>query len=178
MRFQSQLSIPRLGRALLLKLSVPAVLLVLGVIAFAHVSGRTAAGPVYTVAALRAHLEEDQATWVDRPLRVRAIARACAAYLRSVPSGPCQNWLPVLTDPAAADGTEPLPLPLAHGPVPPLVALLRRLPFVGQVAPAPQRPLWDALKVHHIQLHAVPSGPPCQLGCYEALLLEATPEVP
>lgn len=165
---------PRLGTGLLAASGVIALLLVLGAVVIAQAVDRPADGPVYPVAALRAHLARDPGVWVDRPLRVRAIAiDLCAAWtgMAHIPS--CLNRQPALIDPGAPMGMEALPL--ASGPVPPPVAFLRRLPLIGQVAPAPQRPRWDTIAVYRIELRAVPCGAAEQPLCYEALLLDAAP---
>lgn len=151
-------------------------LLAVGILAMVQVARWSAGGPVYTVAALRAHLARDPDAWVDRPLRVRAVAGICTvwtAWPGVGRAGPCMNWQPSLIDPH--DDVEALPL--ASGPVPPLIAFLRRLPLPGYTAPAPQQPRWDALGVYRIQLHAFSCSsllPPC----YEALLLDAVPGLP
>jgi hypothetical protein len=148
-------------------------LLALSALVLAQAAVRTASGPVYTVAALRTHLAQDPEAWVDRPLRVRAIAGACAAWLGLPHDGPCLHWQPELIDPQDVGDA----LPLVSGPVPPPVAFLRRLPLIGDIAPAPQHPHWDGMDVYRVQLHALSCGmhqPPC----YEALLLDATADWP
>jgi hypothetical protein len=147
----------------------------------AHAADSTAASPVYTVAVLRAYLARQPEAWLDRPLRVRAIAHrplrvrqvadACSAWTGPERTSPCMKLQPEITDPSTATGTAALPL--APGPVPSLVAVLRRLPLIGTIAPLPQEPHWDALAVYRIELHALwcgPAQPPC---AYEALLLDA-----
>ncbi|HWE64278.1 MAG TPA: hypothetical protein VHB98_21410 [Chloroflexota bacterium] len=176
MYIQSHPSFHRPGLAFLPLLGMILLLLVLGAMMLAQVTSRMRGGPIYTVAALRAHLAQDPAAWMDRPLRVRAIAAICRAWLSLAHASPCVNWQLALTDPGADDGAEALPL--ASGPVPPLVELLRRLPLIRIVAPAPQQPRWDAIAVYRIQLHALACGPAQQPPCYEALLLDAAPSLP
>jgi hypothetical protein len=153
---------------------VAVLLLALGVLAIAQVAGRTASGPVYTVAALRAQLAHDPDAWVGRTLQVRALASVCTAWLWAPHASPCLNWAPALTDPA--DGAEALPLVI--GAAPPLLAFLRRLPLIGPGAPAPQEPRWNLIATYRIQLHAASCGPSDRRPCYSALLLDAAPDAP
>jgi hypothetical protein len=170
MRISNRLSLPLLGLTCVLIASTTVALLALG----AQVAGRQVGGPVYTVAALRAQVAQDPEAWMGRTVQVRALASVCTAWLTAAHVSPCLNWRPALTDPHD-DGDA---LPLVSGPVPPPVALLRRLPLIGQMAPAPQSPRWDGMDVYRVQLHALSCGPPQQPECYEALLLDAAPGLP
>jgi hypothetical protein len=148
-------------------------LLALGALVLVQAAGPQTGGPVYTVAALRAHLAQEPQAWVDRPLRVRALAGACTAWLEMPHEGPCLHWQPELMDPQ----DEGEVLPLVSGPIPPPVAFLRRLPLIGDIAPGPQFPRWDGVDVYRVQVHALSCGihlPPC----YEALLLDAAADLP
>jgi hypothetical protein len=154
-----------LARLLNVLLAVGSLLIVIGSIRAGHAADRT---PVYTVAALRTHLAQDPEAWVNRPLRVRALAEICSTWLGSVAASPCIDTQPVLADPAPTG----VSLPLAWGSAPPVVAFLRRLPLLSAVVPAAQAPRWGALAVYRVQVRALTCGP-AQPPCYEALLLDA-----
>jgi hypothetical protein len=174
MRSYRHPALRRLGLALPLVAGIALLFLVLGSVAILQVADRTGDGPVYTVAALRAHLAHDPAAWLDRPLRVRAMASVCTAWNAATHVRPCQTWGPTLTDPGGAYGAEALPVVAA--PAPPLVSFLRRLPLIGSVAPAPQQPRWDSLDTYQIQLHAVVCDLKALRPCYYyARLLDAAP---
>ena len=123
-------------------------------------------GPVYTVAALRAHLMQDPDAWLDRVVRIRARASACEA-------SPCLNWQPALNDPSAPDTAQALPLLPGQGE--PLLSAWRHLPLIGSLLPAPQAVRWEKLAVYRILLHAAPCGPARRPPCFEALLLDVEP---
>lgn len=164
------------------------VLAPLSVILLARAADQATSSPVYTVAALRADLARQPAAWLDRPLRVRAIARrpfrgqarplrvlqiaaACSEALAPAQASPCLLLQPDLIDPGAQDDASALPL--TPGPLSPLVALLHRVPFIDAVAPMSQEPRWGALAVYRIELHALPCSSAPQSCAYEALLLDA-----
>jgi hypothetical protein len=174
MRSYRRRSFRHLGLALPLVAGSALLLLVLGTVAILQVADQTGGGPVYTVAALRTHLAHDPAAWLDRPLRVRAIASGCTAWDKAAHVRSCLTWGPALTDPGGAYGAEALPVVAA--PAPPLVSFFRRLPLIGEVAPAPQQPRWDSLGTYYIQLHAVACDLKAQRLCYYyARLLDAAP---
>jgi hypothetical protein len=163
---------PFLRRVGLAALSAPIAVLpvLLGATAIVHMTRQLVAGPVYSVAVLRTHLAQDPEAWTNRPLRVRAIATTmCSAWLGSAHQSPCVDQQPVLSDPAASVE----PLPLAWGGVSPPVALLRRLPLLSAMMPAPQPVRWDSLATYSIRLHAFACGSSGQPRCYEALLMDA-----
>jgi hypothetical protein len=168
-------AVRRLGLALPLVAGIALLLLVLGSGAILQVTDQRAGGPLYTVAALRAHLAHDPAAWLDRPLRVQAVASVCTTWDEAAHGRPCLTWGPALTDPGVTDGAGALPVVAA--PAPPLVSFLRRLPLIGSVLPAPQQPRWDSLGTYHIQLHAVACDQTAQQSCYYyARLLDAAPD--
>jgi hypothetical protein len=128
-------------------------------------------GAVYSVAGLHERLAAHPAAWVGRPLRVRALAGACTTQSGT---GPCLYWQPELTDPDAPPGA--WALPLARGSSPPLLALLRRLPLLGDLAPPPQRPHWGQTRVYSLLLQAGPCFTGDPPPCYEAVLIDAADE--
>jgi hypothetical protein len=132
-------------------------------------------GPVYAVAALQTHLAHEPAAWVNRTVRVRAIANADGCSRWSSAERPtCLEWQALLFDPGA--DAKARPLPLARGPVSPLLVALRRAPFLSRLAPSPQKVVWDATATYRIRLRAVPCRPGGSAPCgYAALLLDAAP---
>jgi hypothetical protein len=131
--------------------------------------------PVYTVAALQMHLAQEPAAWVNRTLRVRAIANADGCATWDTGERPtCLEWQALIFDPGAEANAHPLPL--ARGPVPLLLAALRRAPFLKRLAPAQQVVHWEAVATYRIQLRAASCRPGGASPCaYAALLLDAAP---
>jgi hypothetical protein len=85
-------------------------------------------------------------------------------------------WKPVLIDAGGEAISETLPL--AREPDVPLRSALSHLPLPGLLVPVPQAVQWGTLAAYHIQLRVAPlddcsDAPPC----YEAVLLDAEPDV-
>jgi hypothetical protein len=114
-----------------------AVVLWLGVAVAAHSARDPAGTPVYTVAALRAHLQHEPAVWRQRTVRVHAVAMRCQAWLAG-PGSPCLDQQPALID--SGDAAMAV-LPLTTELAPSALAWLRGLPIVGRFAPPPRAPV-------------------------------------
>lgn len=159
--------------ALLGPLLALAIALLVGV---AAVGGHTDSGPVYSVAAVRAHLAHDPGRWVGRTLLVRGEVVPCLA-MPSADNGLCaalapRGWQPPSPTPwrAAID-----PLPLVHASIDPFLGRIRRLPLLGDLLPAPQVPQWGAVATYRVRLRASVNSSRGTGACYEALLLDAAP---
>ena len=173
MRVNRHRVFPGARLAFLLAASAVVLLWVLSALEAARSAGQRSGGPVYTVAALRAHLAEHPEAWVDRPLRVRALADICSDwYVWAAGVTICIATQPVLAD-LDGDGQ---PLPLAWGSAPPLAEVLRRLPLLKAVMPAPQEVRWDTHAVYRIRLREVPTPSCSHPPCYEAVLVDAAPD--
>jgi hypothetical protein len=129
--------------------------------------------PVYTVAQLQAHLARDPTALVGRTLRVRGIANPAGCSTTDAQQGaPCPDrWRQGIVDP---DGVTLLPL--TAGPSNPLLAFVRRVPVLGGLAPAPQAVHWGVLATYRVRLGAMPHSLCGTTPCYEARLLDATPD--
>ena len=130
--------------------------------------------PVYSMAALAAHLDRDPAAWLHRTLRVHALLGGKCVALSGLYTQVCSSWEMALTDPAG--GQDVAPLPLTWGDAPPLMAVLRRLPLLGRLVPRPQIMHSSAVAPYRIRLQTTPctaldDGPVCN----GALLLDAVP---
>lgn len=132
-------------------------------------------GPVYSVARVRGQLARDPRAWVGRVVRLRARAELCPAEIADEGAG-CGPAHPVLAPPDAADAAEPLPL--AAVPDPPLPALLRRLPPLAGMLPAPQRVDWGSVAVYRVRLATAVCDPYQPPPCYAAQLLAGAPGTP
>jgi hypothetical protein len=131
----------------------------------------TAQGPVYRVAELRRHLDREPQAWVGRVLLVRGEVVPCMA-VPSVGERPCAALVsgPGQPSGAAPRGAAGDPLTLVRGEQPPGPALLRSLPLLGSLLPAPQSLHWGAVATYRVQLQAVAASS-CGTGkCFEALL--------
>ena len=131
-----------------------------------------AAGPVYTLAALDADLARRPRAWLGRTLRVQALLGGKCVAMVGLYTQSCASWEMALTDPAGDQAVAPLPL--TWGDPPSLIALLRRLPLLGWLAPPPQIAHSSATATYRIKLQTTPcaaldDGP----VCYGAQLLDA-----
>lgn len=122
--------------------------------------------PVVTVAQVERALAQDPAGWGGRIVLVRG--RAMHDFTWQAPDSLAAQL--ALVDVGGAPGTPPLAL--AWGPPDPLLAALRRLPLVGNLAPRAQWPRWGAIGLYRIQLRRRPVWP----GRADAVLLDADPE--
>jgi hypothetical protein len=57
----------------------------------------------------------------------------------------------------------------------PLLAVVRRVPLMGGLLPAPQELDWGEVATYQVELRATPDGPCGDGACYEALVLDAAP---
>jgi hypothetical protein len=126
-------------------------------------------GPDYTVADLRSRLAALPAAWVGRTVVVRAIAEPCPWWGAAASLLQCDGRSLVLV------GTPADPLPLVRPAPQGILSVVRGPPIPGALLPRPPAvPLfWRArFRVH---LFALPT---CSgTSCYEALLLDAGPDV-
>jgi hypothetical protein len=114
--------------------SLPCLLLA-GLIAAAATNQRDLR-PIYRVAGLRRAVGRDPGQWQGRTVVVRG--RMATYDTWSAPDSIVQAI--VLVDPGAA--YESTALPVVLGSEDPLRAVLRRLPVLGTLVPAPQVPHW------------------------------------
>jgi hypothetical protein len=129
---------------------------------------------VYTVAAVRAGLVHHPGVWLGRTVRVRGVAVASGCLVRE--SMLCMKESDDLA--YIVDPTTRASLPLTRGSANSLLALLRRLPLAGTLAPAAQTPHWGELATYRAQLLVVPPARCALAPCYQALLLDAAPDAP
>jgi len=146
-----------------------ATVLLLAVGALLIVRARSGpAGRVYTVAQVRQALVADRGAWSGKTILVRGIA------VTAQTSFPCTYTGCSLT--ALVDSlTEPadVALWLGQGQPEPLWSSLRRLPWAGRFAPAPQRPLLGSPATYRVRLLARPAC--ARSSCFDALLLDGQP---
>jgi hypothetical protein len=122
--------------------------------------------PVYTVSELRVGLADHPHVWLGQTMLVRGVALGLACP----PNASCVVAWPALGD---ADATRPdSTLPLSMGPPNSLLALLRRLPLVGRLVPAPQLLRWGRPAVYRIQVRDTAGTSPKGTRHYEAVLLD------
>lgn len=127
---------------------------------------------VYTLAAVRARVANDPSGWLGRAVRLRATPARQWCFDWVLPAnGTCRLSAPALL--AAEPGDRGAPLPLTWGDASPLLALLRRAPLLGALAPRPQAITWGTPGIYRIEF----TGTPCLAGqtdpCYQAVLLDA-----
>lgn len=136
-----------------LVMGVVALLLALSSAAVLEQAGTTAAGPIYSVASVRAAIMHGQSELLNRPLRVRAVVGVCTTWVSR-----CFDWEPVLVDDRRA-----APVPLNWSPT--LLTALRHIPLLGHFLPAPQPVRWGARAVYRVSVHLVRGticgAPPC-----------------
>jgi hypothetical protein len=126
---------------------------------------------VYAVAAVLTRLAHDPEpeVWLNRTLLVRGIAtaQACMAGPTAAFCGPPRF---MLRDPDPRAAATRLDLTWTDGDS--LPAVLRGLPMLGLIFPAPQAIQWDRVAVYRVQLRI---EHPCSVACDEAVLLDAMP---
>jgi hypothetical protein len=127
-------------------------------------------GPVYSVAAVRAHLVHDAAAWVGRPVLVRGILSGC---LHLVCPGREPYWPPSLMDANQPWAVDPLPV-AGEGPDT-LRAFVRRVPVFGRLVPPPQVVHWERAAIYRVRLSAAPAWSCPAHRCYKAVVLDAAP---
>lgn len=163
---------PRFRRARLWLIALGLAALLLGSSAlFARAGSLRAAGQVYTIATIQVELAKDPASWEGRTVRVRAVLWGCRVWRGALRTSACLVWQPVLLDATRADATRPLPL--AWGETPPVLTLLRSLPAIGHLVPAPQVPMWGVAAIYRVQIQVrrcSTSQPP---PCWQIMLLDA-----
>jgi hypothetical protein len=130
-------------------------------------------GPVYSVAMVRAHLEQEPRAWVGQTVEVSGVAEACVAASNPPILLSCSHWPPDLmdTDDTSARGT----LPLLWNAGSQWLSRLPRLPLLGSVVPAPQAIQWSMVATYRVQLLAVAASRRGGAPYYAALLQDATP---
>ena len=83
----------------------------------------------------------------------------------------CASWSYALTDPDQVSTA--VPLLLSWGGAPPLLAVLRRVPLVGQLAPAPQILYSGVPAVYRVQVRNAACASTEAAPCYGVGLLDA-----
>ena len=166
----------------------------------AVVRGAGSFSAVYSVAELRADLARHPGAWLGHTVLVRGVVsggwfplvlhgvgagsgRPVVVFHRAMLPAPALPPLPggFLTGARLTDSSTPSPtasLPLALGGEDPLLAFLRRLPWVGRFVPPPRGLQWGASAIYHVRLQAAPSGSCGHAVCYEAVLLDSMPQAP
>jgi hypothetical protein len=129
------------------------------------------AGPVYSMAALDGGLVRRPRAWLGRTLRVHALLGGKCTAMAGLYTQSCASWELALTDPAGDQDI--VPLPLAWGAAPPLIAALRRLPLLKLLVPAPQVVHSSAAAIYRIRLQTTSCTALDGPVCYGALLLDA-----
>jgi hypothetical protein len=146
-------------------------LLLAGGLAAVAIKNQLDQGPVYSVAAIQAHLARTPSLWLGRNVRVQGRATACAisleqGHFRCTPEQPRLR---------AADGAAAEPLLLVWEAPAPLWLALWRLPLLRALLPTRQLVYWGVVASYRVQLRALPADSCPFAPCYEALLLDAAP---
>ncbi|HWE63735.1 MAG TPA: hypothetical protein VHB98_18630 [Chloroflexota bacterium] len=126
--------------------------------------GSEQAGRVYSVGEIVAALQQRPMRWVGQVIRIRAVAWPCLDWA----TGPCLTQTAVLADPGV--GGSPATMALAGQRTSPLLALLRGLPLVDALLPAPQTPRWGRPATYRVRILAVLAAACVLAPCYQALL--------
>jgi hypothetical protein len=109
--------------------------------------------------------------WVGRTVRVRGIATLCLSSDSHGDPPYCRHGSQVLLDTGGANAA----LPLAGASQGGVLALLRRVPLLGGLLPAPQAVRWEEVASYRVALRAMPVGMCAAPPCHGALLLDAAP---
>jgi hypothetical protein len=134
-------------------------------------------GTVYSVAAVDAHPARDPNVWLGRTIQVRGEIVPCIV-IPSVGSGPCAVLVSgsgpgegMSQSLSMSDDT----LSATRAGLDPFRTLVRRVPLLGRLAPAPQELHWGVVATYRVRLAVVPDSI-CGTGeCVEARLLDSSP---
>jgi hypothetical protein len=148
------------------------VLVLAGGLMFAAIRSHREEIPVYSQAALQAHIAGEPEAWADRTVRVRAVPLRCVVLMAG-PGTPCLAPDPSLVDVGAADSA---PLPLVPATPSSSLLFLHRLPLLGRLVPDLQTVTWGVPGVYRIQIRAGPCWGNGAVTCYVAALLDAAPD--
>jgi hypothetical protein len=142
---------------------VPALWFGLAVAAQANVNAGSS--PVYRLRSLQGYIRRDPTAWLQRTVRVHAVAVQCQGWL--VEADSCFDWHPSLVD---ADDPAALALPFVVAPPSTTLSWLRGLPVTARFVPQPRRIPWGIPTDYALRLRAGP----CVVGsasiCYQAVL--------
>jgi hypothetical protein len=140
-------------------------------------AGRDSAVPsrVYTAGEVRAGLARHPQAWLNRTLLVRGVAGIACCHWNTADASQCAPAQAILG--AAGPGMARAALGLAWAGPDPLLTVVRRMPLLGRLVPAPAVIRWGVLATYWVQLRAVAGGPCGGTTCYEAFLTDATPEL-
>ena len=134
-------------------------------------------GTVYSVAAVNAYLANDPGSWLGRTIQVRGEIVPCIA-VPSAGGGPCAELTP---DSGRLEGylksgmPTAVALPVMHAGLDPVRSVVRWVPLLGRLVPAPQELHWGVVATYRVQLASVPNSI-CGAGaCAEARLLDSAP---
>lgn len=128
---------------------------------------------VYSVAAVDEQLAGDASGWSGRIVHVRAIAEPCQAWGSPSDTLQCRTFQPQLVD--YFDSGLENPLPLTIPAKNPLLTMLRRVPLLRGLAPAPQVLQWGEAATYLVRLQVMP-GSACGIArCFQAVLQNAAP---
>jgi hypothetical protein len=131
-------------------------------------------GPVLTVAAVQVHLAKDPRAWTNRTLLLRGVAATADCVNQLARAGiVCAPPQAVLRDASSSAAGARLPLAVASPDR--LLTIVRRVPLLGSMAPAPQVVHWEVVATYRVQLQPVPAGSCGGTTCYEALVLDVAP---
>ena len=135
------------------------------------VKGQLAGSPVYTVDDLERRLALDPGAWLGQPLLVQG--RLVLDRTWSAPDSVVTRI--ELLDAHALPGAPALSVRWGGGD--PIILALRRIPLLGRLARLPQTVRWGTRATYRVRLAAAP-GSSCTAGlCFEAVLLDAAPEL-
>jgi hypothetical protein len=123
------------------------------------------------VAQAQAALAHHPSIWLGRTVRVRGIATLCVASDSQSDPSLCSYGSTYLLDTGGANEV----LPLAWAGLDSRLALVRRVPLLGGLLPAPQSVHWQEVATYRVRLQAVPESR-CGTGvCVVVVLLDAAP---
>jgi hypothetical protein len=128
---------------------------------------------VYSVAQVVAHLASHSGAWTDRTLLLRGMAVVVGGHCeasRPKPASACPSAWAALADFGPTDSA--LLLLTWAGPDP-LLAVVRRVPQLGGLLPAPQAVDWGEIATYRVRLQAIPKSSCGTNVCFEAVLLDA-----
>lgn len=122
---------------------------------------------VYSLASLQSGLHRDPHAWLQRTVRVQAVAVQCQGW--GVEPVSCFDWQPSLVD--ARDASAPA-LPLVAAPTSPSLTWLRGLPLIGRYMPQLHAIQWGVSADYMLRIRAIACAGSTPSLCYQVVVLD------
>jgi len=136
-------------------------------------------GPIYSMTTLWLQLARNPDSVLHHPVQVQATARFCALWI-SGSGSTCLSQQSQLVENQSPSASAAMPMIIADAAMPLIIedaprlrTLVRGLPVLGALLPAPQVIQWEAPAVYTITIEPQPCADRSTGGCYQAVAVDA-----